>query len=153
MSVYSRLQEAGITLPPAGLPAAAYVMASRTGNNIHLSGHIARVNGQPLVGRLGRTMTTAEGYDAARLIAIDLLATLHRESGNLDFCRPVKLVCLVNSDPEFTEHHIVANGASELLANMFAETGRHARSAFGVAQIPFGSCVEIEAIFELDNGL
>src|ERR1700733_8105346 len=105
MSVYARLHNAGITLPPTGLPAAAYVMASRTGSNIHLSGHIARVDGQPLVGKVGRTLTTSEGYDAARLIAIDLLATLHREVGNLDFCRPVKLVCLVNSDPEFTEHH------------------------------------------------
>jgi enamine deaminase RidA (YjgF/YER057c/UK114 family) len=84
---------------------------------------------------------------------LDLLATLHREVGNLDFCHPVKLVCLVNSDPEFTEHHLVANGVSEFLATMFSAAGRHARSAFGVAQIPFGACVEIEAIFELDSVL
>ena len=100
---------------------------------------------------MGLTMTTAEGKDAARGIAIDLLGTLNAAVGDLDsVSRIVKLLGLVNSTPTFTEHHLVINGCSELLAEVFgAEIGSHARSAFGVAQIPTGACVEVEMIVEV----
>jgi enamine deaminase RidA (YjgF/YER057c/UK114 family) len=102
------------------------------------------------VGQLGAEMTTEQGREAARGIAIDLLGTLHVALGDLERVhRIVKLLVLVNSAPTFTEHHLVANGASELLVAMLGERGPHARSAFGVAQIPRGACVEIELVAEV----
>ncbi|PMY03078.1 RidA family protein, partial [Pseudomonas sp. GW460-13] len=93
---------------------------------------------------------TESGKAAARAIAIDLLATLHAHVGDLNrVTRIVKVMSLVNSTPEFTEQHLVTNGASELLAEVFGDKGKHARSAFGVAQIPLGACVEIEMIAEV----
>ena len=151
MSVYDRLKSLGIALPPVAVPAAAYVPFVRTGNLVFISGHIARQQGKPRVGQLGLTMTTEEGKDAARGIAIDLLGTLHAAVGDLNsVSRIVKLLGLVNSTPTFTEHHLVINGCSELLAEVFGpQIGSHARSAFGVAQIPSGACVEIEMIVEV----
>ena len=151
MSIAARLQELGITLPPVAVPAAAYVPFVRTGHLVFISGHIARRDGKPWVGQLGLTMGTEEGKAAARAIAIDLLGTLQAAVGNLDqVTRIVKLMCLVNSAPTFTEQHLVANGCSELLGQVFgAPVGAHARSAFGVTQIPLGACVEIELIAEV----
>jgi enamine deaminase RidA (YjgF/YER057c/UK114 family) len=150
MSVYDKLKELGITLPPVATPAAAYVPFVRTGNLVFLSGHIARKDGKPWVGQLGKTMQTEEGKAAARAIAIDLMGTLHAAVGDLGQVRRiVKVMSLVNSSPDFTEHHLVTNGASELLAQVFGDPGAHARSAFGVAQIPMGACVEIELIAEV----
>ena len=150
MSVYERLKSLGITLPQLTPPAAAFVPFVRTGNLVYLSGHIARKDGKPLSGKLGEQFTTAQGQDAARNIAIELLATLQSAVGDLNKVnRIVKLLVLVNSTPNFTEQHLVANGASELLVEIFGERGAHARSAFGVAQIPLGSCVEIELIAEI----
>jgi enamine deaminase RidA (YjgF/YER057c/UK114 family) len=151
MSVYDRLKSLGIELPPVAVPAAAYVPFVRTGNLVFISGHIARQQGKPRVGQLGLTMTTEEGKDAARGIAIDLLGTLQAAVGDLgSVTRIVKLLGLVNSTPTFTEHHLVINGCSELLAEVFGpQIGTHARSAFGVAQIPTGACVEIEMIAEV----
>jgi enamine deaminase RidA (YjgF/YER057c/UK114 family) len=117
---------------------------------VFVSGHIAKVNGKPWVGRLGDNLTTAEGQDAARRVAIDLMGTLHAALGDLNQIRRiVKLMVLVNSAPTFTEHHLVANGASEFFQEVFGDAGTHVRSAFGVAQVPFGSCVEIELLVEL----
>ncbi len=150
MSAYDKLAELGITLPPLGTPAAAYVPFVRTGNLIFVSGHVAKRDGKPWVGQLGLTMTTAEGKLAARAIAIDLLGTLHAATGDLNkVTRIVKLLGLVNSTDTFTEHHLVVNGGSELLGEIFGPKGQHARSAFGVAQIPTGACVEIELIAEV----
>jgi enamine deaminase RidA (YjgF/YER057c/UK114 family) len=149
-NVYDKLKELGIELPVAGAPAAAYVMSAQSGNTVYLSGHIAKKDGKPWVGKLGATMTTDEGKAAARAIAIDLLATLHAHVGDLNrVTRIVKLMSLVNSTLEFNEQHVVTNGASELIADVFGESGKHARSAFGVAQIPLGACVEIELIAEV----
>ncbi len=149
-SVAARLAELGITLPPVAVPAAAYVPFVRTGNLIFISGHIARRDGKPWVGQLGRDMDTATAKQAARAIAIDLLGTLQAAVGDLDQVeRIVKLMSLVNSTPEFTEQHLVTNGCSELLADVFGAKGTHARSAFGVAQIPMGACVEIEMIVQV----
>ena len=150
MSVYDRLKELGITLPAVATPAAAYVPFVRTGNLVFLSGHIAKKDGKSWVGQLGKNMATEEGKQAARAIAIDLMGTLHAAVGDLGKVkRIVKLMGLVNSTSEFTEQHLVINGASELFAQVFGDKGSHARSAFGVAQIPMGACVEIELIAEV----
>ena len=150
MSVYDKLQELGITLPPVATPAAAYVPFVRTGNLVFLSGHIARKDGKAWVGQLGKNMSTDEGKHAARAIAVDLLGTLHAAIGDLNKVkRIVKLMSLVNSTGDYTEQHLVTNGASELFSSVFGEAGQHARSAFGVAQIPMGACVEIELIAEV----
>jgi enamine deaminase RidA (YjgF/YER057c/UK114 family) len=151
MSVISqKLSDLGITLVSPGAPAAAYVMAVTTGHQVFLSGHIAKRDGKPWVGKLGLDMDTATGQMAARSIAIDLLSTLNAHLGSLDRVRRVvKVMGLVNSTAEFTEQHLVINGCSELVVEVFGEIGKHARSAFGVAQIPLGACVEIEMIVEI----
>ena len=149
MSVYEKLSALGVSLPEATPPVAAFVPVVRAGDLLFVSGHIAKRNGSPWVGKLGAELTTAEGRRAARAVAVDLLGTLHAAIGDLDRIRRiVKLMVLVNSAPEFCEQHLVANGASELFQEAFGERGEHARSAFGVAQVPFGSCVEIELIAE-----
>jgi enamine deaminase RidA (YjgF/YER057c/UK114 family) len=122
----------------------------RSGNLLFVSGHIARRDGRPWAGKLGLDLTTEQGREAARAVAIDLLATLHAAAGGLDSVeRIVKLLVLVNCDPTFVEQHLVANGASELLLEVFGARGAHARSAFGVAQVPLGACVEIELVAEV----
>lgn len=151
MSVYDKLKELNITLPPVAVPAAAYVPYVQTGNLVFLSGHIARKDGKPWVAQFGKDITTEEGKAAARAVAIDLLGTLHAATGgDLNrIQRIVKVMSLVNSTGDYTEQHLVTNGASELFGEVFGEKGKHARSAFGVAQIPLGACVEIELIAEL----
>ena len=152
MSVYDKLQQLNITLPPLAVPAAAYVPYVQTGNLVFLSGHIARKDGKPWVAQFGKNISTEEGKQAARAVAIDLLGTLHAATGgDLNRVRRiVKVMSLVNSTGDFTEQHLVTNGASELFGEVFGDKGKHARSAFGVAQIPIGACVEIELIAELN---
>ena len=148
--IYDTLQKLGISLPPVAVPAAAYVPFVQTGKLVFLSGHIAKKDGKAWVGQLGKNMGTDEGKLAARAIAIDLMGTLHAAVGDLGkIKRIVKLMSLVNSTGDFTEQHLVTNGASELFAEVFGPAGSHARSAFGVAQIPMGACVEIELVAEL----
>ena len=151
MSIYDKLAALNITLPPVAVPAAAYVPFVQTGNLVFLSGHIAKKDGKPWVGQLGKNTTTEEGKAAARAIAIDLMGTLHAAVGDLNKVkRIVKVMSLVNSTGEFAEQHLVTNGCSELLGEVFGpQVGAHARSAFGVAQIPMGACVEIELIAEV----
>ena len=152
MTPQDRLQSLGITLPPVAVPAAAYVPFVRSGNLVFISGHIAKKDGKAWVGQLGLTTNTEEGKAAARAIAIDLMGTLQAAVGDLSRVkRIVKVLSLVNSTPTFTEHHLVTNGCSELLGAVFRpEVGAHARSAFGVAQLPMGACVEIELIAEVE---
>ncbi|MBU3739133.1 MAG: RidA family protein [Rhodoferax sp.] len=150
MSVYDTLQQLNINLPPVATPAAAYVPFVQTGNLVFLSGHIAKKDGKVWTGQFGRNLSTAEGQAAARAVAIDLLGTLHAAVGDLNrVTRIVKLMSLVNSTADFTEQHLVTNGASELIGQVFGARGAHARSAFGVAQIPMGACVEIEMVAEV----
>ena len=151
MSIQARLDALGIVLPPVAAPAAAYVPFVRSGNLVFVSGHIAKRNGQVWVGQLGRDLQTAEGQQAAQAVAIDLMGTLKAAVGDLENVRRiVKVMSLVNSTPDFTEQHLVTNGASQLLGEVFGpERSAHARSAFGVAQIPLGACVEIELIAEV----
>jgi enamine deaminase RidA (YjgF/YER057c/UK114 family) len=152
---HDKLKALNIVLPPLAIPAAAYVPYAQTGNLLFLSGHIAKKDGKPWVGQLGKTMGTEEGQQAARAIAIDLMGTLNAalaaQGKNLGSVkRIVKVMSLVNSTPDFTEQHLVTNGCSELLGEVFGSAGAHARSAFGVAQIPMGACVEIELIAEIE---
>ena len=149
--ISDRLKDLGIELPAVASPAAAYVMAVTSGSTVFVSGHIAKQAGKPWVGKLGLDMDTASGQLAARAIAIDLMATLQSHLGSLDRVkRIVKVMGLVNSTETYTEQHLVINGCSELVLEVFGEAGRHARSAFGVAQIPLGACVEIELIAEIE---
>ena len=155
MSIYDKLTQLGITLPPVAVPAAAYVPFVQTGKLVFLSGHIAKQDGKPWVGQLGLTMTTDEAKPAARAVAIDLMGTLAAacQAAGTDLNgvkRIVKVLSLVNSTPTFTEQHLVTNGCSDLLGEVFGPgVGAHARAAFGVAQVPLGACVEIELIAEL----
>ena len=150
MSVYDNLKKLQISLPAPDAPVAAFVPFVQTGNLLFLSGHIAKKDGKPWSGKVGSELAVAQAQEAARLVAIDLMGTLHAATGDLNrIKRIVKLMVLVNSAPSFTEQHLVANGASELFAQVFGTAGAHARAAFGVAQIPFGSCVEIELVAEL----
>jgi enamine deaminase RidA (YjgF/YER057c/UK114 family) len=152
MSVYHKLEALHIALPQPTPPVAAFVPFLRADNLVFLSGHIAKIDGRPWVGQLGTNLTTEQGNQAARAVAIALLGTLHAAVGDLNqIKRIVMLMVLVNSAPTFTEQHLVANGASELFIQVFGEVGKHARSAFGVAQVPFGSCVEIDLIAEVGN--
>ena len=151
MSIDQRLQAKNIQLPPVAAPAAAYVPFVQTGNLVFISGHIAKKDGKPWVGQLGTNMDTETAKQAAESIAIDLLGTLQAAcGGDLNRVkRIVKVMGLVNSTNEYTEQHLVVNGCSELLFEVFGDAGKHARSAFGVAQIPLGACVEIELIAEI----
>lgn len=156
-TVYERIKALNITLPDTPPPVVEgyvppFVPFVRTGNLIYLSGRLAKKDGEVLVGKLGEQITTPEGVQAARGIAIEMLAVLQSALGDLgQVKRLVRLLVLVNSAPHYMEPHVVANGASELFLDIFGERGRHARSAFGVAQIPFGSCLEIDLIAEVTN--
>lgn len=152
MSVYDKLKELNITLEAPATPAAAYVMYVQTGNLVFISGHIAKnKDGSINAGILGRDKTTADGQAAARSVAIDLIGTLQEAlGGDLNRVkRIVKLMSLVASTPDYNEQHLVTNGASELIGDVFGDAGKHARSAFGVASLPRGTCVEIEMIVEV----
>lgn len=149
MSVYDMLKSLQITLPEMTPPIAAFVPYVQTGNLLFVSGHIARKEGKPWVGKVGSEIMKDEAKQAARAVAIDLLAVLHAATGDLNKVKVLKLLVLVNSDPSFTEPHAVANGASELILEIYGQKGAHARSAIGVAQLPLGACVEIELIAEV----
>jgi enamine deaminase RidA (YjgF/YER057c/UK114 family) len=138
-------------LPPSARDPGGRLRALRAQRQlVFLSGHIAKRDGKVWVGQLGRDMTVATGKKAARAVGIDLLGTLHAAVGDLDKVeRIVRLTSLVNSAPDFTEHHLVTNGCSELFGEVFADKGAHARSAYGVAQLPLGACVEIELIAQV----
>ncbi|MBA2680058.1 MAG: RidA family protein [Ktedonobacteraceae bacterium] len=146
MQIEQKLESLGITLPPATKPGGSYVSTVQTGNLLFVSGH-ASIEHR---GKLGRDVTVEQGYQIAREVAISLLGTIHDALGDLDrVARIVKLLGLVNSTEHFTEQPQVINGASELFVEVFDEVGKHARSAFGVAQLPLNSAVEIELILEL----
>jgi enamine deaminase RidA (YjgF/YER057c/UK114 family) len=149
MSPKQMLTELGIVLPAAVKPVAAFVPLVRSGNLAFVSGHIARKDGRSWRGQLGAGIGVDEGREAARAAVLDVLSTLDAEVGLDSVTRIVKLLVLVNSAPGFTEQHLVANGASELLVEVFGDGGRHARSAMGAAQLPFGTCVELEVVAEI----
>lgn len=146
-----RLKELGIELPKAPVPVASYVGAVRSGNHLFLAGHTPGLNGEPLVpGKLGRDFSIEQGYAAARECGLNLLAVAKAELGDLDrVTRVVKLLGMVNCDPDFTDLSKVINGCSDLLVEVFGEHGKHARSAVGMGSLPFGVPVEVELILEV----
>ena len=148
MSIDNRLAELGITLPQPAAPVAAYVPTVEQGRLLHISGQISvGEDGNLILGRLGEDMNIERGTEAARRCGIMLLAQIKAALGSLDRVeRVVKLGAFVNSAPSFTDQPKVANGASELMQQVFGEAGRHARSAVGVAVLPLGVAVEVDAI-------
>ena len=152
--IESRLQELGITLPDSPAPLANYVPVVRTGNLIYLSGvgPMAKSDGSEYKGKLGDNLSVDEGYDAARLTAVNLIARLKGYLGDLDrVTQIVKLLSMVNATPDFIEPPAVSNGCSDLMVEVFGDRGRHARSAIGVATLPGGIPIEIELIAEISD--
>ena len=150
-SPIEKLREYGYELPAPKAPVASYVPVTRTGNILYVSGQISSNEAGVVTGRLGDNMNVVQGGNAAELAALNVLSQIVHMGGVPleDIKRILKVTVLVASTAEFTEQHLVANGASELLSEIFGDKGRHARSAFGVAQIPMGCCVEIELIAEV----
>ncbi|MBX3570749.1 MAG: RidA family protein [Mesorhizobium sp.] len=150
-TIEARLAAEGVTLPAAAAPAANYVPFMRTGNLLFTSGQLPLSGGKLVsTGLLGRDLDTAAGREAARACAINILAQIKAATGDLEkIARIVKITVFVASAPGFSEQHLVANGASDLLAKVLGERGRHARSAVGTASLPLDAPVEIEAIVEL----
>jgi enamine deaminase RidA (YjgF/YER057c/UK114 family) len=151
--IEERLRELGIELPAAPKPLAVYIPAVRSGNLLFISGQLPLVDGKlPEVGHLGAEVNLQQGQAAARRAALNALAIAQDTLSSLDnVTRVVRLVCHVASASGFTEQHLVANGASELLGEIFGEVGRHARVALGAAELPLGSPVEVELILEVAN--
>ena len=152
--IESRLEHLGISLPAEPVPIANYVPGVRTGNLLYLSGlgPASRADGATPSGKVGRDLTTEQGYEAARLTGINILARMKGELGDLDRVRRVvKLLGMVNSAPDFNQQPAVVNGCSDLLVEVFGEKGRHARSAVGMASLPNDIPVEIEVIIEIDD--
>jgi enamine deaminase RidA (YjgF/YER057c/UK114 family) len=152
VKIEERLAALGVTLPAAAIPVANYVPFSRSGNLIFTAGQLPLKDGKlAFTGLLGRDLDTDAGKDAAKLCAINVLAQAKAAVGDLaQIRRLVKITVFVASAPEFTEQHVVANGASDFLAEVLGEAGKHARSAVGVATLPLNAAVEIEAIFEVE---
>lgn len=150
-TIAHRLAQAGITLPKAAAPAANYVPYVQSGSLLHISGQIPfRADGTLVTGRLGADMDVAAGQAAARLCAIGIMAQAQAALGSLErVARVVKLGVFVNAVADFTDQPKVANGASDLMVEIFGEAGRHARSAVGVPCLPLGVAVEIDAVLEV----
>ena len=145
----AKIAELGLDMSTSA-PLANYVPAVRTGNLVYLSGHGPVVDGSLIRGKLGADLEVEAGYAAARAVMVQLLASLRAELGTLDsVSRVVKLLCMVNCTPEFGDQPAVANGASDLLVEVFGDAGRHARSAVGMQSLPIGMAVEIEMIVEV----
>ncbi len=151
--VEQKLKELGIVLPELSKPVANYVHAVRTGNLIFLAGKGPRkADGTYVTGKLGKDLTIEEGYAAARLTAINQLAVLKAEIGDLNNVhRIVKVFGMVNAAPDFMEHPKVINGFSDLMVAVFGDKGRHARAAVGMGSLPFNTAVEIEMIVEVEG--
>lgn len=150
MSISARLAELGITLPAAAAPVAAYVPVVVAGNLAHVSGQLPFVDGQLVTGRLGEDVSLERGQAAARACGLMILAQLDAALGSLDRVeRVVKLGAFVSSTADFTDQPKVANGASELMAEVFGDAGKHARSAVGVPVLPLGAAVEVDAVVAL----
>jgi len=146
-----KLREYGYELPAAKAPVASYVPVTRSGNLLFVSGQISSNDAGVVTGLLGDNMNVVQGANAAELSAVNVLAQIVHNGGVAlgDIKRILKVTVLVASTPDFTEQHLVANGCSNLLVSVLGDKGKHARAAFGVAALPFGAAVEIEAIVEV----
>lgn len=149
--IESRLAELGLILPDGPPPLANYVPWVRSGGFLYVSGQLPSRSGKIVIGRVGAELGVTQGQEAARLCGLALLAQVRAACGELDSVRQVvKLTGFVNCTADFADHPLVINGASDLMAELFGDAGRHARSAIGVASLPFGAAVEIEGIFAVD---
>lgn len=150
-TIEKRLSDLGVTLPAAAAPAANYVPFMRSGNLLFTAGQLPLNDGKlQASGLLGREVDTATGREAAKFCAINILAQAKAALGDLEkIVRIVKITVFVASTPDFTEQHLVANGASDFLAEVLGERGKHARSAVGTASLPLNAAVEVEAIIEV----
>ncbi len=154
MVAEQKLHDMGLELGPVGTPLANFIPAVRTGNILFVAGHIAgKPDGSVLnPGKVGRDVTEEQAYESAKLAMLNCLASIKQELGDLDrIKRIVKLLVMVNADPEFDRHFVVGNGASDLLVELYGDLGRHARSAVGMSSLPRKSCVEIEMIIEVEE--
>ncbi len=149
MTVHDRLAELGIILPEAAAPVASYLPVVVSGSQAYVSGQLPFVDGELVTGRLGEDVTLERGIAAARACALMILAQLHQASLLDRVEQMVKLGAFINSAPTFIDQSRVANGASDLMAQVFGEAGRHARSAVGVPVLPLGAAVEVDAIVRL----
>ena len=154
MAVEQTLEKMGLRLPDPPAPVANYVPAVRVGSLLFLSGHVPRLGGEiKWSGKVGQDLTVEQGYEAAKLVTLNCLATIKKAAGDLDQVeRIVKVVGFVNTNPDFLETPKVLNGASDLLVQLYGENGRHARSAIGAASLPGNIAVEIEMIVQLKEG-
>jgi len=152
MSADARIAELGLDLPTAPKPVGNYVSAVRVGDLLFLSGcGPRRADNSSITGKVGRDLTLEEGYDAARLVGLNMLAILRAQLGSLDRVRQVvKVLGMVNAEPEFTEQPKVINGFSDLLVEVFGDAGRGARSAVGMGSLPFQIAVEVEMIVQVE---
>lgn len=154
MVAEQKLHDMGLELGPVGTPLANFIPAVRTGNLLFVAGHLAgKPDGSVLnPGKVGRDVTEEQAYESAKLAMLNCLASIKQELGDLDrIKRIVKLLVMVNADPEFDRHFVVGNGASDLLVELYGDLGRHARSAVGMSSLPRKSCVEIEMIIEVEE--
>ena len=156
MHAEQKLEALGLSLPPIPQPLANYVPLVRTGNLLFVSGHGPGVveDGKLsfIQGKLGKDLDVDQGYDAARQVMLNILQSMKQELGDLDKVqRVVKLLGFVNCTPDFPDQPKVINGASDLLVELFGERGRHARSAVGMQQLPFGIAVEIEMVVAVEG--
>ena len=154
MVAEQKLHDMGLELGPVGTPLANFIPAVRTGNLLFVAGHIAgKPDGSALnPGKVGRDVIEEQAYESAKLAMLNCLASIKQELGDLDrIKRIVKLLVMVNADPEFDRHFVVGNGASDLLVELYGDLGRHARSAVGMSSLPRKSCVEIEMIIEVEE--
>lgn len=153
MIIKKRLTELNIELPVVAVPVANYISYNFSGNQVHISGQLPKLGDDMIIGKVGDNLTKEDGIKAAELCMLNIISQLNSAcEGNLDKVkRAIKINVFVNSSNDFTDHPIVANGASDLLVNVFGEKGKHARSAVGVSSLPRGVAVEIDAIFEIDR--
>ena len=152
MRIEQKIADMGLELAAPSAPIANFVPTVRTGNLLFVSGHIPRLPDGSVLhpGKVGRELSVQQGYEAAKLAMINCLASIKAALGDLDKVRQVvKLLVMVNASSEFDRQFIVANGASDLLVELYGDQGRHARSAVGMGSLPRGSCVEIEMIVEV----
>lgn len=155
MGAEARLAELGITVPEVVPPVAAYQPTARTGNLVFTAGQLPARDGEMIaIGKVGAEVTEEQGYECARQCALNALAAIRAEIGSLDdIVRVVKATVFVASTPDFTAQPKVANGASELLGEVFGEAGKHARSAVGVPVLPLDVPVEVELVVEIKQGV
>jgi enamine deaminase RidA (YjgF/YER057c/UK114 family) len=152
MKAEQNIIELGLTVPPAQKPFGNYVGGVLTGNRLYMGGcGPRRPDGTAITGKLGKTLTTEQGYEAARLVGLNMLGNIRAELGSLDRVkRVVKVLGMVNADPEFTDTPKVINGFSDLFVEVFGDAGRGARSAVGMSMLPYQIAVEIEMVLEVE---